>query len=303
MSVILRHDYIGNRPIIQKVVSGQNIGDGLAADDGYINENGEARVGKIITHAVILLFVLSILFGSFKIIGAGERGVRITLGQVSDDVLGEGLQFKWPFVQKIKKLDVKIQKEEILATAASKDLQNVSAQIALNYHLEADKVNRLWQGIGNEYKERVIDPAIQEAVKAVTAKYTAEELISKRIDVRNDIVATLTERLDRHGLKIDEFSILNFNFSKSFNEAIEAKTTAEQLKLKAERDLQRIQVEGQQKIVSAKAEAEGLAAQRQQITPELLELRKIENERVAIEKWNGALPTYTGNTMPFLNLK
>ncbi len=143
---------------------------------------------------------------------------------------------------------------------------------------------------------------MQEAIKAITAKYTAEELISKRIEVRNDIIIALKEKLDRHGIKIDEFSILNFDFSKSFNDAIEAKTTAEQLKLKAERDLQRIQVEGQQKIVSAKAEAEGLAAQRQQITPELLELRKIENERAAIEKWNGELPTYTGSTMPMLNL-
>ena len=149
---------------------------------------------------------------------------------------------------------------------------------------------------------RIIIPAVQEAVKAVTARFTAEELIAKRTDVRDQIVAQLRERLARHGIMVDEFSIVNFNFSRSFNDAIEAKTTAEQLKLKAERDLQRIEVEAKQRVAQARAEAESLAVQRQQVTPELIRLREMENQRAAIEKWDGKLPNVAGGAIPFINV-
>lgn len=132
---------------------------------------------------------------------------------------------------------------------------------------------------------------------------TAEELIAKRTDVRDQIVAQLRERLARHAIVVDEFSIVNFNFSKSFNEAIGAKTTAEQLKLKAERDLLRIEVEARQRIAQARAEAESLAIQRQQVTPELIRLREMENQRLAIEKWDGKLPNVSGGAVPFINVK
>lgn len=112
----------------------------------------------------------------------------------------------------------------------------------------------------------------------------------------------MSERLGKHGVTVDEFSIVNFDFSKSFNEAIEAKTTAEQLKLKAERDLARIKVEAEQKVASAKAEAEALGLQKQQVTAELIRLREIENQRKAIEKWNGVLPNVTGGSIPFINV-
>lgn len=238
----------------------------------------------------------------FSIVRPGYRGVITTFGNPKEVVYSEGIHFVMPVSQTMHTVDVSIQKAEANEESASKDLQTVHVTTLLNYHIDPKAVVSVFVNLGNEAEIRIVNPALQEAVKAVTAKYTAEELISKRIEVRNDIISTLMERLDRHGIKIDEFSILNFNFSKSFNEAIEAKTTAEQLKLKAERDLQRIQVEGQQKIVSAKAEAEGLAAQRQQITTELLELRKIENEKAAIEKWNGELPTYSGGVIPFINM-
>ncbi len=146
-------------------------------------------------------------------------------------------------------------------------------------------------------------PAVQEAFKATTAKYTAEELISKRPEVRDQISQFMKDRLLRHGITIDEFSIVNFRFSESFNQAIEAKTTAEQLKLKAERDLDRIKVEAEQKVASAKAEAESLRLQKQEITPDLLKLREIENQRLALEKWNGQLPQVTGGSVPMINIK
>ncbi len=139
-------------------------------------------------------------------------------------------------------------------------------------------------------------------MKAVTARFTAEELVSRRTEVRDAIGALLREKMQRHGLMLDEFAIVNFAFSRSFAEAIEAKVKAEQEKLKAERDLQRIEVEAKQKVASAKAEADALALQRQQITADLLALRRIENEREAIRKWDGKLPNVTGGTVPFIQV-
>ena len=150
---------------------------------------------------------------------------------------------------------------------------------------------------------KIITPAVQEAVKASTALYTAEDLIVKRPEVRDKIRGLLNERLSKHGVIVDEFSITNFSFSRSFTEAVEAKTTAEQQKLKAERDLLRIKVEAEQKIAQAKAEAESLKLQKQEVTNELLRLREIENQRKAIEKWDGRLPaTMMGNSVPFVQV-
>lgn len=255
-------------------------------------------IGILSLIAIILIYIIA----PFSIVPPGYRGVITTLGKPDNEIYSEGIHFKLPVAQSMNLISVSVQKALADGEAASKDLQTVHVKTLLNYHVNPEDVVSVFVNLNNEPEEKIVAPALQEAIKAATAKYTAEELISKRVEVRNDVIEHLATRLDRHGIKIDEFSIMNFDFSKSFNEAIEAKTTATQLKLKAEMDLQRIQVEAQQKVTSAKAEAEGLAAQRQQITPELIELRKTENERAAIEKWDGQLPTYTGSTVPFLNL-
>lgn len=254
-----------------------------------------------ITWGFIALFIT---FTCFSVITAGHRGVVTSFGAVQEEVLGEGIHLSFPFVRTVHEVNVQIQKTEADGQAASKDLQQVHTKTALNFHLDPAAVADVYQTIGDPdaVGERIIGPSVQEAFKAVTANYTAEELISKRAEVRDNIVSFLAERLSRHGVLIDEFSILNFAFSSSFNEAIEAKTTAEQLKLKAERDLERIKIEGEQKVALARAEAESLKAQRQEITPELLRLRETENQRLAIERWNGVLPTYSGGPTPLLQL-
>ena len=178
-------------------------------------------------------------------------------------------------------------------------------RIALNFHLLPSAAVNAFRDIGpstDVVAERIILPATQEAVKAITARFTAEELITRRTEVRDAIGTLLKEKMQRHGLVLDEFAIVNFAFSRSFSEAIEAKVKAEQEKLKAERDLQRIEVEAKQKVASAKAEADALALQRQQVTAELLALRRIENERAAITKWDGKLPQVTGGATPFINV-
>lgn len=247
---------------------------------------------------LILLFVLA----PFATVPPGNRGVITTFGKPSEEVYSEGIHFRWPVAQSMHLVNVSIQKGEGDGDAASKDLQTVHTRVAINYHVRPEAAVSVFRDLGNQPGERIIVPSVQEAVKAVTARYTAEELISKRATVRDDIVTALKERMTRHGLVVDEFSIINFNFSKTFNEAIEAKTTAEQLKMKAERDLQRIEVEARQRIARAKAEAESLAMQRQQVTPELLRLRETENQARAIEKWDGKLPTTVGGAIPFINV-
>lgn len=236
-------------------------------------------------------------------IGAGERGVVQNFGAVQDIVLNEGIHFRIPVMQTVILMDVKIQKAITDAASASSDLQDVDLSVALNYHIIPDKANLVYQTIGVEFKERIIDPAIQEVMKAVSARYTAEELITKRPAVSTEMQEALTSRLLNSNISVDAFSIVSFSFSQTFTDAIEAKQTAEQNALKAKRDLDRIRVEADQTIAAATAEAEALRLQKMNISPDLIELRKIEANLKAIEKWNGILPQVTGaGAIPFIGV-
>jgi regulator of protease activity HflC (stomatin/prohibitin superfamily) len=250
---------------------------------------------------VIVLFV--IFSGSLVIIGPGQRGVVINFGAVSPEVWDEGLHFKIPVYQRVEKMDVRVQKEQTEAAAASKDLQDTHSTIAVNFNIIPDKAGWVFQHIGRGYNERVIDPMTQEVVKAVTARYTAIELITNREKVRVEIKDILKARLLDYHISVVDVSIVNFKFSAQFTQAIENKQTAEQMALKASRDLDRIKIEAQQKIAAAQAEAESLRLQRQNITSDLVELRRIEAMQQAIQKWNGVLPQVTGGAMPFIDAK
>jgi len=230
---------------------------------------------RMVTRIAYILVALIILFGAFGTIGAGERGVLLQFGAVKDKVFDEGLYIKIPFVQQVVTVDVRIQKDEVPASASSKDLQIVTSKIALNYHLDPNDVNKIWQEVGKNYNSRIIAPSIQEAVKAVTAKFTAEELITKREEVKEQIKANLAIRLFERNILVDEFNIIDFSFSPAFNDAIEAKVTAEQLKLKAARDLERIEIEADQKIAEARGKAEAILIEAQALraNPQVVELR------------------------------
>jgi regulator of protease activity HflC (stomatin/prohibitin superfamily) len=250
----------------------------------------------------VIIFIL-IFFRPWVQVGAGQRGIVLNFGAVQEQVLEEGLHLRIPVMQEIVLMDVKVQKAETDAAAASADLQDVSSRVALNYHIVPDKANIVYQKIGVQFKERIIDPAILEVVKAVTARYTAEELITKRPAVSEAMRLALMDRLIVNNIAVDAFSIVIFSFSKIFTEAIESKQTAEQLALKAKRDLDRIKIEAEQKITAARAEAESLRLQRANISPDLIELRKIEANMKAIEKWNGVLPQATGGgAIPLIGL-
>jgi len=267
-----------------------------------VKEAGK-RMG-LLAVGMALLFIFLIL-NPFVKINAGERGVLLNFGAVAPDVLDEGLHIMIPVMQKVARIDVQIQKSETRSEAASKDLQDITSVIALNYHVIPDKANWVYQNIGTAFKERVIDPNVQEAVKAVTARYTAVQLIGEREKVSAAIRETLKEKLADYNLYVDGFSVIDFSFSKKFTNAIEAKQEAEQFALKAQRDLERIKIEAEQKIAQAQAEAESLRLQKGQITTEMIELRKIEAMREAIAKWNGTVPNVLlggGGGTPLLSL-
>jgi prohibitin 2 len=234
---------------------------------------------------------------AITIVGPGERGILIQLGNMQG-IFGPGLHFKIPVIQNVVTIDVRTQKEQVQVDAASKDLQSIRTLVALNYHVDPARVDSLYQEIGVQYVERIIDPAIQESVKAATAQFTAEELITKRPTVKEEIKAKLVERLSKTYIEIDDFSIVDFTFSDSFNAAIEAKQTAVQQALKAENDLKRIEIEAQQQIEKAKADAESIRIQGDALK---------ENQGLVqlkfVEKWDGVLPTYVmGSNVPLLNM-
>ncbi|MFA4915085.1 MAG: prohibitin family protein [Syntrophales bacterium] len=263
-------------------------------------KKGGAKKLIIIIGVILVVFVF---FRPWVQIGPGERGILLNFGAVQKDVLGEGLHLRIPVMQQIVLMDVKVQKATTDAAAASSNLQDVSSTVAINYHIVPSKANIVYQSIGIEFKERIIDPAVQEVVKAVTARYTAEELITKRSAVSDAMKSTLTERLLTHNIAVDAFSIVGFSFSKIFMEAIESKQTAEQLAMKAQRDLERIKIEAEQKITAARAEAESLRLQKANISLDLIELRKVEANIMAINKWNGILPQVTGaGAVPFIGV-
>ena len=268
-------------------------------DINQLFSKGQLRNLIIIVGVLLLFFVLK----PWAQVGAGQRGVVLNFGAVQDIVLEEGIHFRTPIMQDIILIDVKIQKVVTDAKSSSSDLQDVDMAVALNYNIIPENANIVYQTIGTEYKSRIIDPAIQEVMKAVSARYTAEELITKRPVVSSEMREALKERLLEANISVVAFSIINFSFSQTFTDAIEAKQTAEQNALKAKRDLDRIKVEAEQTIAAATAEAEALRLQKMNISPDLIELRRIEAELKAIEKWNGVLPGVTGSgAIPFIGV-
>jgi regulator of protease activity HflC (stomatin/prohibitin superfamily) len=259
--------------------------------------------GAKIVGIIFIILIVVLTLNPFVIIGAGERGVILNFGAVQPSVYDEGLHVRVPIMQKVIKIDVKVHKSQTDAESVSKDLQDTRSTIAVNYHILPEKANWVYQNIGTEYKERIIDPAVQEVVKAITAKFTAVDLITQREKVRSEIKDLLKQRLVTYNIVVDDFSIVNFAFSQQFTQAIESKQTAEQLALKAQRDLERIKIEAEQKIASAKAEAEALRLQKENVTPQLIKLRQIEASIKAIEKWDGHMPKVTSGAVPFIDPK
>lgn len=258
-------------------------------------------MNKLIAYGVgvFVLLVILILVSPIVIVGAGERGVVFNVGSgVEDRILTEGTHFRIPLIESVTNMDVRTQKTDVKAEAASKDLQTVNTDIVVNWHLDAGKVNKIYQQVGDEQSviDRIIVPAVNEVVKAATAQKTASEVLSLRPQLKQDIDKLLSERLIKFNVILDDVSIVNVAFSDEFNKAIEQKQVAQQQAEQAVFKAQEASQSAQAAINIARGEAEANRLKAQSITAELLQLR-------ALEKWDGKLPTVTGSgSVPFINI-
>lgn len=245
--------------------------------------------------------LLTVVFAltACSIVGPGQRGVRISLGSVSEDAKAPGGYLWIPFFLGMKKIDVQIQKSEIQAAAASKDMQEINAVVAVNWSLNPEKVVEIYKTIGDEddVHSRILVPAVAEVIKSATAKRTAEEVLTKRIEMKDDIDAALKQRLGQYGISVMDISIVNLAFSQEFTTAIERKQIAEQEAQQAAYDTKKAIQTAQAEIERAKGTAQAQSLLKSTITQEIL-------QQQAIEKWNGTFPQYMGSgALPFINLK
>lgn len=269
-----------------------------------VNGNNMAKKPSLkgVKWIVIGAAAIFVAVNSFTIVPAGNTGVVLTLGEVSANPLSEGFHVKAPFVQSVENMSNKIQVYETPASAVSKDLQTVSSSIAVNYRLVSDKSPDMYKNVGVDYQTILITPVVQECMKSATAKYNAEQLITDRESVSNEVKTALDSKLNSYGIYIEKFNIVNFDFSAEFNTAIEAKQVAEQnlLKTKTEQEQAKViaNTEAEKKVIAAKAEAEAILkqAQAQADANKLLE-ESLSNKVIAyeqIQKWDGVMPKVTG---------
>lgn len=255
-------------------------------------------IGGLVGFFILLAIIL--IINPFVSVQSQQVGIVTRFGAIQGTV-GEGLHVINPFITSVVKMDITTQQLAVPSSAASKDLQSVSTEVSVNYNLDSNKVVDIYRELKNEYAERVIQPSIQEAVKSATAKYTAEELVTKREEVKGTIYQDLKNRLASRNIVVTEVLITNFDFSPSFNAAVEAKVKAEQDALAAQNKLQQVQFEAQQKIETAKADAEAIRIQAEAVNSQggadYVQLQ-------AIQKWNGQLPNQfvPGSAVPFINL-
>lgn len=276
-------------------------------------------IANVGTYALLLL-VLAILFVAFQSavsVKTGHIGVKTRFGGVTSGSLPAGLHFRVPFIEDIDQIEVREQKMEMSTTASSADLQTIQSSIAANFRPDPANAHLLFEEVGREYEQRILFPAVEETVKAVTAKYTAEELITRRTQVRDEMELMLKSRVEGNHITITKFNIVNFEFSRSFNNAIEEKQTAEQEALRATNILRRMKVEADQKIetargaaesvkLAAQAEAEAITMRAKAEAGAQKLLAEVINRDVirlrAIEKWDGTMPKVTGETVPFISI-
>lgn len=265
-------------------------------------EKDRARLRRTMRWAVPAVLVLAVLGSAFVVVPAGSSGVVVTLGKVSDKPLKEGLHMKLPLLQTVEVVSNKIQKIEVDAPAVSKDLQSISSNIAVNFRVGSQSASFIYQNIGRDYQTIMLLPAVQESMKSVTAKYTAEELITERAQVSQEVKSTLEDKVNSYGMVIEKFNIVNFEFSEEFNNAIEAKQVAEQnlIKTKTEQEQALViaEAEAKKQVIAAEAEAEAILkkadaqAEANRKVAESLNDKLIEYAKV--EKWDGELPVATG---------
>ena len=264
----------------------------------FKDENGDYKISKIIIFSVVGLFLITTLFCSFTTIKSGEVGLKTRFGKIVNTSLNEGINFKIPYVEKIVKVNIKVQKNQLKTESSSKDLQTIKTQLAINYRVSVDKAVSLYKNVGSSYEETILQPAIQESIKAVMSQYTAEQTITLRNEVSDKCLQEIQSRVGKYGIIVDEFNIIDLDFSEAYNQAIEEKQVAEQKVLTAQQELEKAKIEAEKKVVEAKATKEANELLNQTLSDEVL-LKQF------VEKWDGKLPeTYAGeDILSIFNLK
>lgn len=256
-----------------------------------------ATFKKYAIRASVALFAFITLLSSYSNVGPGERGVRITMGKTGTEVLNEGPHFKLPYVSEIKTMSIRVKKSQDSTDAATKDMQKVTAVIAINWTINPDSVGNMLREVGSEesIEVNVIAPAVAEVLKAATSKMTAEEILSKRMELKHSIDEALISRLGAYGLIVKDISLVDFDFTKEFNHAVEQKQIAEQqakqasyIAEKATQDaiavVNTAKGDAEAVLVNARAQAEGQKLLKQTLTKDVLQLEYLK-------KWDGKLPS------------
>lgn len=240
--------------------------------------------------SIILIIGLVIFFASTTIVPTGHIGVVTLYSKVQDRYLDAGFHFVRPFVEDVHDIDIRTQKYQGTVEGSAKDLQIVNITMSINYQIRAEKASKLYAEVGANYNDVILNPALQSSLKAAIAKFTAEEMITKRSEVANAITEELNVRLEEYFM-ISAVNLENIGFTDEFNKAVEAKTTNQQ-KAEAEKaQLEIIKVQNEQKINTAEAEAKVRELQSQSVTEKSLEQLRLEIQREMIQKWNGSFPT------------
>jgi regulator of protease activity HflC (stomatin/prohibitin superfamily) len=256
---------------------------------------------------ILVLAVLTVLWGTFVIVPAGHRGVCLWWGSVEKRIMGEGLNFKVPIAERVIKVDVKVQPHPFREIdASSKEYQMVKMTGMMNFHIDPAYVNDLYQKVGLDFADKVIDPAFNDFVKEVVPTYPIGEILPKREEIRKKAMTKLGENLSRYHIIVDDIYFANIRFSPGYEAAIEAKQVAQQQVETQKQVLAQREIEARQKVATAKGEAESIlvVAQGQAKANDALSrsISPILVQYKSIEKWNGILPQVSGGAVPFIDL-
>jgi regulator of protease activity HflC (stomatin/prohibitin superfamily) len=252
--------------------------------------------------AVILFAVIVLAFGSYFIVSPGEVALKTRLGRISDSY-EEGIHLKLPLVDSIIKFSIQIRRADIKTQAFSKDLQTMNAHLVVNHRIQKGTAISIYRNLGPDYVNTVVDPTVQEIFKSIAAKFSAERIIADRNLLVEEINTTSKEKLMKQEIIVTDISVVDLDFTEQFLKAVEDKQVAEQQAMMSEKLVLKAKRDAEQQIAKSRGEAEALRMQREQVTPSLIELRKVDAQLKAIEKWNGVLPGYVGAGVPFISIE
>ena len=264
--------------------------------DGQLNESVE-HVKKAVKYAVAALAGLTLLMGSWYIVSPGEVAVKTRLGTLVGSY-GEGPHFKWPLIENVAKFNIQIVRSDIKTAAFTVDTQEMDVDLAVNHRIQQDTIMSVYRNLGPNYVDTILNPMVQEILKAITAKYTAESIIANRMDMVKALNEQAKAKAIEKEIVVTDISVVDLSFKPAFMAAVEAKQVAVQDSKRAEKLVEKAKMEAEQVIATARGNAEALRLQKEQITPMMLENKRLDIQREALARWKGEVPMYMGGNMP-----